>query len=98
MDITLFASILVLQRGCSSKGKSEVCPIALISKADSQEDAPFSIASFMICCDSAVNSPKSSTQMFLHFSLVIFCFRVCGKLLVRGVVVKIELLGVDFGC
>ena len=31
-------------------------PIALIGKADSQEDAPFSIAPFMSCCDSGVNS------------------------------------------
>ena len=49
-------------------------PIALISKADSQEDAPFSIALFMSCCDSGVSSPKSSSLMFLHFSLAVFCF------------------------
>ena len=50
-------------------------PIVLIGKADSQEDAPFSIAPFMSCCDSGViSAKKSSSQMFLHFSLVVFCF------------------------
>jgi len=37
-------------------------------KADSQEDAPFSIAPFMSCCDTGVISAKSSSRMFLHFS------------------------------
>ena len=72
-------------------------PVALIGKTDSQEDA-FSIAPFMSFCDSGVISAKSSSQMFFHFSLVVFCFFVSGELLVRGVVVKIELLSVDFGC
>ena len=63
-------------------------PIAVIGKADSQEDAPFSIAPFISCCDSGVISAKSSSRMFLHFSLVVFCFCVSGELLVRGVVVN----------
>jgi len=58
-------------------------PIALIGKADSQEDAPpFSIAPFR-SCDSGVISPKISSRMFSHFSLVyssVFC--VSGILLV----------------
>jgi len=51
-------------------------PIALISKADSQEDAPFSIAPFMSCCDSEVSSSDSSSRLFryLRSSLVVFCF------------------------
>ena len=43
-------------------------PIALIGKVDSQEDAPFSIAPFIRCCDSGVIPAKSSSRMFLHFS------------------------------
>ena len=74
--------------------------IALIGKADSQEDAPFSIAPITSCCDSAVISAKSSSRMFLHFAFfscrIVFC--VSGELLVRGVVVEIELLSVDFVC
>ena len=42
--------------------------IALIGKANSQEDAPFSIAPFMSCCDSGINSPKSFSRMFWHFA------------------------------
>ena len=38
-------------------------PIALIGKADSQEDIPF-----VSCCDSGVISAKGSSRMFLHFS------------------------------
>jgi len=41
-------------------------PLALTGKADSQEDALFSIAPFMSCCDSGVISPKSSSRIFLH--------------------------------
>jgi len=39
-------------------------PIALIGKADSQEDAPFSIAPFISCCDSGVISPKVHHRCF----------------------------------
>jgi len=54
-------------------------PTALIGKADSQEDAPFSIAPFMSYCDSGIISTKSSSRMFLYFSFF-FChilFFVC---------------------
>jgi len=44
-------------------------PIALIGKADSQEDAPFSIAPFISCCDSGVITTKSSSWMFLRDGL-----------------------------
>jgi len=42
-------------------------PTALIGKANSQEDAPFSIAPFMSCCDSEVSSFNSSSRLFWHF-------------------------------
>ena len=77
--------------------------IALIGKADSQEDGPFSIAPFMSCFNSGVIFAKSSSRMLLHFSffscrILFFVCRVSGELLVRGVVVKIELLSIDFAC
>ena len=43
-------------------------PIALLGKADNQEDAPFSITTFISFCDSGVISAKSSSRMFLHFA------------------------------
>ena len=70
--------------------------VTLIGKANSQEDAPLSIAPFMSCCDSGVISAKSSSWMFLHFLLLYYVFRVSGKLVVWGVVVKIEILSVYF--
>jgi len=45
-------------------------PISLIGKADSQEDAPFSIASFMNCYDSEVSSANSSSWLFRHFAFL----------------------------
>ena len=74
-------------------------PITLIGKADSQEDAPFSIATFMSCCDSLRGHfcQKFITDVFAFFSGRILFF-VSGKLLVWGVVVKIELLSVYCSC
>jgi len=69
-----------------------------IGKADSQEDAPFSIPPFMSCCDSGVISPKSSSGMFLRFSLVVFYFSCVWYTAGLRVVVKIELLSIDFAC
>ena len=53
-------------------------PIALIGKADSQEDAPVSIVPFMSCCDSEVISAKISSYMIfiLLFSYSVFCVSV----------------------
>jgi len=58
-------------------------PITLIGKADSQEDAPFSIATFMSCCDSLRGHfcQKFITDVFAFFSGRILFF-VSGKLLV----------------
>ena len=44
-------------------------PIALIGKADSQEDAPFSIAPFMSCCDSGVNSTTQQTIFYVEVGM-----------------------------
>ena len=61
-------------------------PTALMGKIDSQEDAPFSITSFMSCCDSTVSYPKSSSHMshILAFYVLLpySAFRVSGILLV----------------
>jgi len=57
-------------------------PIALIGKTDSQEDAPYSIAPFMSCCDSGIISTKSSSRMFFIFLLSYSVFYVSGELLV----------------
>ena len=71
-------------------------PIALIGKADSQEDDPFPIAPFMTCCDSF--PPKVHHGFFCIFLFTYSVFCVSGEVLVRGVAVKIEHLSVDFGC
>ena len=44
-------------------------PIVLIGKADSPEDAPFSIAPFLSCCDSGVSSPNSSSPFIQDLAL-----------------------------
>jgi len=60
-------------------------PIALIGKADTQEDAPFSFAPFISCCDSG------SVQFLSYFitAISVFCilllyspFHVSGTFLV----------------
>ena len=76
-----------------------VYPIALIDKADSQEDAPFSTAPFVSCCDSGFSSFNSSSRLFWHFALFAchILFFVC---LVNSwserLLIKIEFLSVDF--
>jgi len=54
-------------------------PVALIGKADSQEDAPFSIAPFMSCCDSGVIFPKVFHGCFCIFLTLYSVFHVSGK-------------------
>ena len=72
-------------------------PIALIGKADSQEDAPFPLLLLWVFVTqgSFLFLPKVHHGCFciFHFSLVVLFF-VSDELLVRGVVVKIELLSV----
>ena len=72
--LCLSPSIHIMQIASVNYCLFSAYPIALIGKADSQQDAPFSIAPFISCCDSGVISAKSSSQMFSHFSLVVFCF------------------------
>jgi len=47
--------------------------IALIGKADSQGDAPFSIAPF-ISCDSGVSSFNSLLRRILLFMFMVYCW------------------------
>jgi len=66
--VCLSPSIDLMQIASVNSCLFSAYPIALIGKADSQEDAPFSIVPFVSCCDSGVISAKSSSRMFLHFS------------------------------
>ena len=76
--------------------------IALIGKADSQEDAPFSIAPFIQLLwlrGHFLQNFITDVNVFAFFIFLLSysVFYVSGELLVRVVVVKIELLSVDFG-
>ena len=73
-------------------------PITLIGKADSQEDTPFPLLLLLVVVTQGSFPPKVLHGCFFIFLLLYSVFSVSGELLVRGVVVEIELLSVDFGC
>jgi len=48
-------------------------PIALISKAEGQEDIPYFIAPFICCCDPGVNFANILLQQLQHFAFFSCC-------------------------
>jgi len=88
--VCLSPSILIMQMASVNSCLFSAYPIALIGKAGSQEDAPFSITFLWVVVTQGSVPEKVHHKRFWIFFLSYSVFRVFGKLLIWGVVVEIN--------